>query len=75
VTKTDTRQAIAAEVRAALARKQIKQSDLAEAVGMSQAALSERLRGHRAFNTDQLADIAGVLGLDLYELLRPRAVA
>lgn len=75
MSKSPTRQAIAAEVRAALARDQIKQADLAHAIGISQGALSERLRGVRAFDTDQLAAIAEHLGLNVLDLLPSGAAA
>ena len=52
-----------------MARSQIKQSEMAAALGMSQAALSERIRGLRAFDTDQLVGIAVHLGIDLDVLL------
>lgn len=73
--KSPTREAIAAEVRASVARSQVKQADLALAIGMSQAALSERLRGLRAFDTDQLVAIADHLGVEVLDLIPTGAAA
>jgi transcriptional regulator with XRE-family HTH domain len=73
--KTASRDEIAGEIRAALARSQVRQSELAAAIGMSQAALSDRLRGNRAFDTDQVTKIADYLGLDLIELFTRRGAA
>lgn len=67
--KTATREVIAGEVRAALARSQVRQSELAAAIGISQAALSERLNARRPFDTDQLTRICDHLGLDVSVLL------
>lgn len=61
---TFTRDAVAAEVRAALARANVTQSALAAQIRLSPAGLSERLSGARAFTTDDLAEIAAVLGID-----------
>jgi transcriptional regulator with XRE-family HTH domain len=58
------RQVIAAEVRAAMARKRITQADLAGQMGIGRPTLSERLSGQRAFDTDQLIQISTILGVD-----------
>jgi transcriptional regulator with XRE-family HTH domain len=57
------REQIAAEVRAALARKRPKmtQGELAERIGISRVALSERLNGYRPFDVDQLYRISDAL--------------
>lgn len=67
-TAQTTRDGIAAEVRAQMGRKRVSANVLARKVGMSGGALSERLNGKRAFNTDQLAAIAAVLDMDLLGL-------
>lgn len=64
----DTREPIAAEVRAAMARRRITQGELAKRIGMSRAALSPRLAGHQAFDTDQLLKICAVLEVELVSL-------
>jgi transcriptional regulator with XRE-family HTH domain len=66
-----TRQIVAAEVRAAMGRAHVTATTLAPAIGISRAGLSERLNGHRPFDTDQLAAIAKVLGVDVFSLMLP----
>lgn len=65
----ELRQAVAADIRAGMGRHRVTQAALAKKIGCSRVALSERLNGHRAFNTDQLLTIAAALDLDLVELL------
>lgn len=71
--QTDTReaerQAIAAEIRAEMARQQITQRDLAAKVGMFQQALQIRLAGVRSFRAEELAAIAQALGVPVTQLL------
>jgi transcriptional regulator with XRE-family HTH domain len=54
---------VAAEVRAHMARVRLNQTQLADALGLTQSSVSKRLRGVVAFNTDELAKVAGVLGV------------
>jgi transcriptional regulator with XRE-family HTH domain len=68
-----TRQVVAAEVRAAMGRAHVTATTLAPAIGISRAGLSERLNGHRPFDTDQLVAIADVLGVEVFSLMRPPA--
>lgn len=58
-----TREHIAAEVRAGLARKKMTQRELAEQLGMGLPTLSRRLNGHTPFNTDELLAISSALGI------------
>lgn len=51
-----------------MGRHRVTQSALAAKIGMSRAALSERINGNRAFNTDELAAICEVLHLDFLAL-------
>lgn len=69
-----SRQIIAAEVRAAMARAGVNQSALADRITMSRPALSLRLNGKRAFTTDQIFEIASALGVDPFSLMRPPLV-
>jgi transcriptional regulator with XRE-family HTH domain len=57
-----------ANVRAEMARRGISQAQMAQAVGLSQAGVSKRLRGEVAFNIDELFQVAAVLGLPLSTL-------
>lgn len=65
-----TRADVAAAVRAHLAVRQISDSALGRAIGMSQSMISRRTNGSTAFDTDDLGRIAGYLGLDLVELVQ-----
>lgn len=56
-------QMVAAEVRAELARRQITQQQLAAAIGLSQASVSERLRGKTPFTTEDLEKVSAALGV------------
>lgn len=66
---TPSRQIVAGEVRAAMGRAGISQSQLADRIPMSHGALSERLSCKRPFSTDHLFAIAEVLGVDPLSLL------
>lgn len=54
---------VAAEVRAHMARVRINQTQLAEALGITQSSVSKRLRGVIAFDTDELQRVAELLGV------------
>lgn len=58
-----TRSAIAAEVRAELARQDKTFNDLAEFMRADKGAVSRRLRGLRSFRAEELALIADWLGV------------
>lgn len=63
-------QAVAAEVRAALARHKIEQSKVAEALGISQSSVSHRINGHRPFSVAELVIVAGLVDGRPEEFLR-----
>lgn len=65
---TTSREAIAAEIRAGLARKGLTQKQLAVALGMTETTLSGRLRGRSAFDTDELSVVADTLGVSIVSL-------
>jgi transcriptional regulator with XRE-family HTH domain len=68
------RQVIAAEVRAAMGRANVNQASLADLIGMSRPALSDRLACRRAFTTDHLFAIGEALGVDPLSLMTPPKV-
>ena len=61
--------AVAAEVRAGIARAGVRQKAVAAHLGMSQGALSRRITGASPFTLDELARVAGFLGVPLTALL------
>lgn len=61
------------EIRAELARQRKSQADLAEALGISQQSLSNRLTGDTAFAMDELAKVAELLGVDVEQFLNGAA--
>lgn len=77
---TDTPAArVGRNVRAELARNDLTQGDLARHLHITQPAVSRRLAGERAFNVDELAVIARVVGVPMSRLVagteRPQAAA
>lgn len=64
-----TAQRVAAEVRAAMARRQISQTKLVELVGKSQSYWSRRLSGEVAFDIVELAAISAALDVTLSSLV------
>ena len=68
------REAIAAEVRASLARANQPASWLADRAGISKTALSLKLKAQRSFTVEELLSVADALGTDADTLL-PRGEA
>jgi transcriptional regulator with XRE-family HTH domain len=64
-----SRETIAEEIRALMARRQVSQTELAQAVGVSQATFSERIRGRKPFNLDQLDAIAEHLNVSVESIV------
>lgn len=62
-----THEAVAAEVRAALARSQIRQGEVAEALSLSRASVSRRLKGERPFTVPELLVVADLVGVNASE--------
>lgn len=61
--------AVAAEVRAEIARKQISQDKLAAQVGCSRQSLNRRLTGATPFDVAELAAIAAALDVPVTAFL------
>jgi transcriptional regulator with XRE-family HTH domain len=65
---TTSREAIASEVRAAMARRRATQQDLANALGITRSTVASRLACVTAFDTDELLVIARTLGVPFLSL-------
>lgn len=74
---TTLRLAVAANVRAELGRANSSQSTTAQAIGMSQAALSKRLAGRISFSVDELGALADYLDVPIqtFFVQAPKAVS
>lgn len=62
-------QAVAANVRAEMARRQVTQATLAAALGVTQQAVSRRLRGDVDFTVSELQAVADVLEVPVADLI------
>lgn len=63
------RHLVAAEVRSWMGRRSVSQMQLAEALDLSQTAVSRRLRGITPFDVVDLAKTAGLLNVSITTLL------
>lgn len=66
-------EALSAEIRAELARQRKHQSFLSEALGISQAQVSARLRGDVGWRVGEVATVAHALGVPLSQLIKDAA--
>jgi len=66
-------QSVTVEVRAAMARKGLKQWQLAIQLDWSPMMLSRRMRGQTAWSTDDIEQLARVLDVPIHELVSPKA--
>lgn len=60
---------VASDVRAAVARKQVRLDALSEATGIPKSTLSTKLRGRTDFTVPELFDLAGALDVPAMDLL------
>lgn len=58
-----TEQALAAQIRAEMAYREMTQKDLAETIGTTPAVVSRYMRGHRTMPMDVYLKISEALGL------------
>lgn len=72
---TQQRDLIAAEVRAAVARKNIKLGQLAEAIGMNPNVLRRKLNGTSPFGMEELTAVARAIGVPPATLINAALVA
>lgn len=59
----------AANVRAEMARRNVRQITVAKRLGISQAAISRRLSGETEFSVAELLQVADLLGVTAAHLL------
>lgn len=69
--RTTSREEIAANVRAALARHQTSQATIARRLGKSRQAVSDKINGATHFRVDELQVIAAVIGVPFDSLIEP----
>lgn len=68
---SEHRQIVAGEVRAVVARKQLRLDDLSAATGIAKSTLSMKLRGHNEFTVTELIRVAIALDVPAADLLAP----
>lgn len=68
-------EAVAAEVRAHLARNRISQTTAAKAIGIAQSSMSRRLVGAQPFTVDELYGLADLFGIDPAQLVTTKVSA
>lgn len=66
---SDIELAIAAVIRAEMGKRRLSANRLAKSLGMSQPALSAKLRGETKFGIQDLVDAADAFGLELSYLI------
>ena len=62
-------EAVAREIRGLLAKAGLTQKDVASILAITQAGVSDRLRGKQNFSLDELFTLAGALDLTIGDLL------
>lgn len=75
---TAQRGVVPENIRAEMARRGVSQSRLADALGISQQAVSQKLTGRRPITTEEIAAIAAVLDVTpgiLFATTTAKAVA
>lgn len=71
----EQRQAIAGEVRAAVARKQLRLDDLSATTRIAKSTLSTKLRGHSDFTVTELVLLSVALDVPAADFLAPAVQA
>lgn len=62
---------VSENVRALMARTRTKQQALADALGMTQGAVSKKLNGDRPFSLDEIEMVAAHFGVPITALFEP----
>lgn len=70
---SDLTEALADEVRRLLDERGIRQHHVAAALGVTQSAVSDRLRGRTPFTLQDLERLRELLGMEPWELLYPKS--
>ena len=65
---------VAENVRALMARTKAKQADLANALGMTQGAVSKKVNGDRPFTLDEIDHVARLFGVPVGSLFEAAPV-
>jgi transcriptional regulator with XRE-family HTH domain len=65
---TSSNESIATNARMLVAREQVRQSAIAEELGLSQSQVSRRLAGVTKFSADELQRLAQLLNVSVTEL-------
>ena len=66
---TDYREAVAAEIRAAMGRHRVSQAELTRRTGINRVVLRDRLAAERSFTTDHIFAICEALSLDIGQIM------
>ena len=74
MSRSEHRQIIAAEVRAAVARKRVRLDELSAATGIARSTLSNKINGNSDFTVSELVEVAIALDVSAAEFL-PSATA
>lgn len=67
--------AVADRVRGIAAEKRIRQSDVAQHLGISRVAVARRFNGHVAFSPSELINLSDLLGVPAGDFLAVERVA
>lgn len=70
---TTSATAATSSIRAEAARRNLSQRELAEHLGISQAALSRRMSGANPWDLDELDRLASLFGMDARDLIPERS--
>lgn len=66
---------IGANVRGEMARRQVRQQEVAARLGLTQPAVSARMAGRTPFRAGELAQLAELLGVPVARFYEPEGVA
>ena len=73
-TTATTTDIVTGEIRAILARRRIRQGELAIVAGIPERVMARRLQGRTPFTVDEVAAVAGALEVPVGVLFREGAI-